>query len=175
MPAEVRPARPADAPRIAEIYNAGIAERSSTFETDPRSGSDILAWLEGGERLPVLVAAAGGFSAGRGSPPTATARPTPEWGRCRSTSIGRRAAGYRHGPAGRADRPGEELGYWKLTGKLFAENEASVRLVKRNGWREVGLHLRHARLDGEWRDVMVMERLLDQAPAPEGGASSPGA
>ena len=47
-----------------------------------------------------------------------------------------------------------ELGYWKLTGKLFPENEASVRLVRRNGWREVGLHLRHAQLEGRWRDVL---------------------
>ena len=58
----------------------------------------------------------------------------------------------------------QKLGYWKLTGKLFAENDASVRLVRRNGWRDVGLHLRHARLDGRWRDVLVMERLLDQDP-----------
>ena len=52
------------------------------------------------------------------------------------------------------------LGYWKLTGKLFPENEASVRLVRRNGWREVGRHLRHGCLDGRWRDVVVVERLL---------------
>ncbi len=190
MPAEVRPARPADAPRIAEIYNAGIAERSSTFETDPRSGSDILAWLEGGERLPVLVA---------------TAERVLGWARIAAYSdraaysgvgevsvyVDREARGGGIGTTLLAELTGraQELGYWKLTGKLFAENEASVRLVRRNGWREVGLHLRHGRLDGEWRDVMVMERLLEpltpvraepapssnQAPAPEGGASSPGA
>ncbi|MDQ5833947.1 MAG: N-acetyltransferase, partial [Actinomycetota bacterium] len=57
-------------------------------------------------------------------------------------------------------RQAAELGYWKLTGKLFPENEASVRLVRRNGWREVGLHLRHGNLEGQWRDVLVMERLL---------------
>ena len=57
-------------------------------------------------------------------------------------------------------RQARELGYWKLTGKLFPENEPSVRLVRRNGWREVGLHLRHGRLDGRWRDVLVVERLL---------------
>jgi RimJ/RimL family protein N-acetyltransferase len=28
------------------------------------------------------------------------------------------------------------------------------------GWREVGLHRRHARLDGEWRDVLLVERVL---------------
>jgi L-amino acid N-acyltransferase YncA len=53
-----------------------------------------------------------------------------------------------------------ELGYWKLTGKLFTGNAASRALVERCGWREVGTHLRHGRLDGDWRDVIVVEVLL---------------
>jgi RimJ/RimL family protein N-acetyltransferase len=44
--------------------------------------------------------------------------------------------------------------------QLFPENEASRRLVERCGYRQVGIHLRHARLDGEWRDVVLVERLL---------------
>jgi L-amino acid N-acyltransferase YncA len=33
-------------------------------------------------------------------------------------------------------------------------------MVKRLGWREVGTHLRHGTLDGEWKDVLVVEKLL---------------
>jgi phosphinothricin acetyltransferase len=33
------------------------------------------------------------------------------------------------------------------------------------GWREVGVHVRHGRLDGEWKDVVVVERLLGKARA----------
>jgi L-amino acid N-acyltransferase YncA len=74
------------------------------------------------------------------------------------------------------ERRAAELGYWKLTGKLFPDNAASVALVRRCGWREVGKHLRHGRLEGVWRDVLVVERLIDpQAPAPDGGAASLGA
>ena len=57
----------------------------------------------------------------------------------------------------------ETVGYWKLTGKLFTENDASLALVRRCGWREVGTHLRHGRLEGEWRDVIVVEVLLGDA------------
>jgi L-amino acid N-acyltransferase YncA len=60
---------------------------------------------------------------------------------------------------------------WKLVGKIFPENLACVRLVGRCGFREVGLHHRHGRLDGEWRDVLLVERLLgepDRAAAGEG-------
>ena len=53
-----------------------------------------------------------------------------------------------------------ELGYWKLVGKLFTANAASAAMVRRCGWREVGMHHRHSRLDGEWRDVLLVERVL---------------
>ena len=57
----------------------------------------------------------------------------------------------------------ERRGYHKLVGKIFASNEASIALVKSCGWREVGVHRRHGRLDGEWKDVLVVERLLGGA------------
>ena len=54
-------------------------------------------------------------------------------------------------------------GAWKVVGKLFSENRASAALVRSLGFREVGVHMRHARLDGAWRDVLVVERLLGEA------------
>jgi L-amino acid N-acyltransferase YncA len=52
-------------------------------------------------------------------------------------------------------------GYHKLIGKIFTSNRASIELVGQLGWEEVGVHRRHGRLDGEWKDVLVVERLLD--------------
>ena len=43
---------------------------------------------------------------------------------------------------------------------MFVENEASRRLLRALGFREVGVYERHARLDDEWRDVVIVERLL---------------
>jgi len=54
-------------------------------------------------------------------------------------------------------------GYHKLVGKIFTSNEPSISLVKSCGWHEVGVHRRHGRLDGEWKDVLVVERLLGEA------------
>lgn len=51
----IRPAEPVDATSIATIYNQGIAERSSTFETTPRNPDDMLERLEAHDRYPVLV------------------------------------------------------------------------------------------------------------------------
>jgi len=52
-------------------------------------------------------------------------------------------------------------GLHKLTSRIFTDNAASRRLHERCGFREVGVHLRHARLDGEWRDMVTVEVLLD--------------
>ncbi len=52
-------------------------------------------------------------------------------------------------------------GFHKMIGKLFTDNVASIRLVERCGFDSVGLHRRHGQLDGAWRDVLVVERLLE--------------
>jgi phosphinothricin acetyltransferase len=39
-----------------------------------------------------------------------------------------------------------------------------MRLVVRCRFRVVGTHERHGRLDGEWRDVILVERLLAGQP-----------
>lgn len=57
----------------------------------------------------------------------------------------------------------ERAGLHKLNGKIFTTNAPSIVLVQRCGFREVGVHRRHGRIDGEWRDVLVVERLLGDA------------
>ncbi|MGH7468986.1 MAG: GNAT family N-acetyltransferase [Longimicrobiales bacterium] len=59
----------------------------------------------------------------------------------------------------------ERLGHWKLLSRIFPENHASLALCRHLGFREVGVYQRHARLDGEWRDVVIVERLLGRAAA----------
>ena len=54
-------------------------------------------------------------------------------------------------------------GIYKLIGKVFTDHETSRRLVARHGFREVGVHRRHGRLDGEWRDVLLVELTLGEA------------
>ena len=52
----IRSARMDDASAVAAIYNQGIAERSSTFETSPRSTADLEQRLRDIARYPLLVA-----------------------------------------------------------------------------------------------------------------------
>jgi L-amino acid N-acyltransferase YncA len=52
----------------------------------------------------------------------------------------------------------EKAGIWTLQAGLFAENEASLAIHESCGFREVGVRRRLGRLNGVWRDVLLLER-----------------
>jgi phosphinothricin acetyltransferase len=161
----IRPAAGGDVQAIAQIYNLGIAGRQATFETRERSAGEIAEWL--GARGPLLVAENDGAVVGFARVTAYSEREVyagiGEYGIYLAQSARGGGVGTRllEALAVAADR----AGYHKLTAKLFTSNEASLALARRCGFRTVGTHLRHARLDGEWRDVIVVERLLGEAAA----------
>ncbi len=52
----------------------------------------------------------------------------------------------------------EQHGIWTLQASVFPENAATVALHQRCGFREVGRRSRIGRLNGVWRDTMLLER-----------------
>src|SRR5205823_3048113 len=54
----------------------------------------------------------------------------------------------------------EAMGFWKLVSRIFVENEGSRRLCTALGFREVGVYEKHGRLDGVWKDCVIVERLI---------------
>jgi phosphinothricin acetyltransferase len=58
------------------------------------------------------------------------------------------------------------LGLWKLVSRIFLFNEASRALCRKHGFREVGVYEKHARLDGRWLDVVIVERLIRENMTP---------
>ena len=52
----------------------------------------------------------------------------------------------------------EAHGVWTLQASIFPENEASIALHGRSGFREVGRRERIAKLHGIWRDTVLLER-----------------
>ena len=53
-------------------------------------------------------------------------------------------------------------GIWKLVSRILVENSASRRLMASMGFREVGIYHKHAKLDGQRRDVVIVERLIPE-------------
>ena len=64
-----------------------------------------------------------------------------------------------------------QLGYWKLVSRIFPSNTASRSLCRACGFREVGVYEKHGCLDGQWLDVVIVERLIPQNQI-DGGADA---
>ena len=50
-----------------------------------------------------------------------------------------------------------EKGFHKIIGGIIAVNDGARRLCQLTGWMEVGLHEKHGKLGGEWRDLVRVE------------------
>jgi L-amino acid N-acyltransferase YncA len=158
---DIRTAEERDAAAIAGIYNEGIHDRVATFETRERSAEEVLAWL-GNPRHPVLVAERDGRVVGWVAASTYRARECYAGIAEFSVYVAREARGAGVGDAlMNAFIPAcETAGLWKLLSRIFPDNSGSRALCARQGFREVGVYERHGMLDGEWRDVVIVERLL---------------
>jgi phosphinothricin acetyltransferase len=164
MPPTIRLAVPGDADAIATIYNQGIEDRGATFETQPRSAAEIAARLNEAQVFPLLVAVESaevlgwaGLSAYRSRPCYAGIA---EFSIYLDRNVRGRGIG-RHLLHALVDAA-RERGYWKLVSRIFPTNAASRALCRSCGFREVGTYEKHGRLDGEWRDVVIVERLIPE-------------
>jgi L-amino acid N-acyltransferase YncA len=161
----VRAAEQEDAAAVAEIYNQGIEDRVATFETEPRSPAQVRAALAGSGRLPAVVAEREAEVVAFAW--TSTYRPRPCYDGVAEFSVYVRRDARGSG-AGRAALAGlldacEAAGFSKLVSRIFPENAASRALCRSLGFREVGTYVRHGRLDGAWRDCVVVEKLIGEA------------
>jgi L-amino acid N-acyltransferase YncA len=162
MALAARPATPADAERIAQIYNEGIEDRVGTFETRPRSTGDIRAWFDG--RHPIVVVEDGDAIVAFAS--TSSYRTRDCYAGIAEFSVYVARDGRGRGAGAVAMRAlidaCKPAGIWKLVSRIFIENAASRRLMASMGFREVGIYEKHATLDGQWRDVVIVERLIPE-------------
>ena len=158
-----RVATPTDAPAIAAIYNEGIADRIGTFETEPRSAQQIDAWFDG--RHPIVVVEEGGVVVAFASASSYRARPCYAGIAEFSVYVARSSRGAGAGLVAMAAllEAAEAAGFWKLLSRIFPENTASRALMAKVGFHEVGVYRRHGKLDGVWRDCVIVERLLGEA------------
>ena len=160
----VRLATGADAAAIAAIYNEGIADRVATFETDPRTVEQIQAQLaDKGERYPTVVVERDGRVVAWAGAGAYRSRPAYAGVAEHSVYVARSERGT---GAGRVAldalcRTYAERGFWKIVSRIFPENTASLALHRRCGFREVGTYRRHGKLEGEWRDCVIVEKLLE--------------
>jgi L-amino acid N-acyltransferase YncA len=153
---------PSDWEQVRKIYQEGILGENATFEADV---PDWKKWDANHLPAPRLVARIGGQVAG--------------WAALSRVSARRVYAGVAEVSlyiAGRHQRKGigdallaalveasEETGIWTLQAGIFPENQASIRLHEKHGFRIVGRRekigkMYYGSLKGKWRDTIFMER-----------------
>jgi phosphinothricin acetyltransferase len=148
---------PGDWDDVARIYAEGIATRLATFETEVPSWE---AWNDAHLAEHRFMA----YEAGRAAGWAALA---PVSSRCVYAGVAEVSVYVAAAARGRGVgtallsalvASSEAGGVWTLEAGILPENEASVRMHERCGFRVVGRRERLGRMDGEWRDVLLLER-----------------
>jgi phosphinothricin acetyltransferase len=152
----IRELRPDDWPAVRAIYEEGIRGGDATFETETPS------WERWDAAHPELRLVAERYGAVVG-----WAALSPSSARYCYRGVGEvsvyvdeqaRGAGLGRVLLDELVRRSEQDGYWTLNAGVFPENEASIRLHKACGFREIGFRERIGELHGVWRDVVSLER-----------------
>ncbi|HEV2474785.1 MAG TPA: GNAT family N-acetyltransferase [Chthonomonadales bacterium] len=148
---------PSDWAQVRAIYLEGIAGRNATFETEAPGWEK---WTASHLSFARLVARADKEVLGWAALSPVSSRQC--YGGVAEASVYVRQAETRRGIGKALLRAliaaSEQNGIWTLQAGIFPENQASLALVRSCGFREVGLRERIARLDGVWRDVVLLER-----------------
>ncbi len=154
---EIRVLTPGDWPRVEAIYAEGIATGNATFETATPSWEEFDA-----TRLPDhrFVAVEDGEVVGWIAVSPTSSRECYAGVVEHSVYVAENARGRGIGhlllEALVASTDAAEL--WTIQTSVFPENEATLALHERVGFRLVGRRERIAQLDGSWRDTLLLER-----------------
>ena len=145
---------------VARIYAEGIATGNSTFETDVPVWE---AWDSKHLAEHRLVALSDGQVVGWAALSSVSERCVYAGVTEGSVYVAAAARGRGVGRALLEEliRGSEAAGIWTIQAGIFPENEASVRLHERVGFRVVGLRKRLGQREGVWRDVLFLERRSD--------------
>jgi L-amino acid N-acyltransferase YncA/DNA-binding transcriptional ArsR family regulator len=159
LPADVavRPVSDDDLPRVLDIYAEGLATRNATFETTVPTAHELRArWLPDLAWVAELGDQVVGWTAVM---PTSTRECYAGVGET-SVYVTEAARGRGVGKALLHTQVNEAdaAGMWTLQTSVFPENRASIALHHSAGYRTLAVRTRIARLDGVWRDTVLLER-----------------
>jgi L-amino acid N-acyltransferase YncA len=158
-PISIEPMTREDGPAVLEIYIQGIATGNATLET---AAPDWGHWNASHRRDCRLVARdAGGRVVGWTALGRYSTREVYAGVAWESVYVDEAAQGLGVGTALLAALASvsEAAGVWTLLAGVLAENDASLALHERAGFRRIGVQERMGRdITGRWRDVILLER-----------------
>ena len=142
---------------VQQIYNAGIATRNATFQTE---APEYEAWDQAHLKDCRLIAKIDNQIAGWAALSNVSNRCVYAGVAEVSIYIGSTFRGMRIGDQlmKQLITESEQNGIWTLQSGVFPENIASTKLHLRNGFRIQGIRERIAKMDNVWRDTAMLER-----------------
>lgn len=156
-PMQIRALQPTDWPAVATIYQQGIDTGNATMETQaPTPETMAITYMTSPQLVAVESTNVVGY-----------ALLTAVSGRCVFAGVAEvslyihaahRRKGIGHQLLTQLIAESEQKNLWTLQASIFPENEASITLHKRCGFREVGYHERIGKRAGIWRDILLLER-----------------
>jgi L-amino acid N-acyltransferase YncA len=159
----IRAANDSDLAAIRAIYNEGIEDRIATLETEARTVEDIADWWrQRDSRYTVLVATENGEVVGWASLNRFSHR-------CAHAAIADLSVYIARAYRGRGiglslltslEPLAREAGFHKIVLHALDANDHGKRLYRKCGYAEVGVFKEHGQLDGNYVDVVTMEKLL---------------
>jgi L-amino acid N-acyltransferase YncA len=154
---DIRDLRPEDWPEDARIYAEGIRTGNATFEKDVPSWD---VWDGVHLHHPRLVGTVAGELVAWAAVVPVSPRPVYSGVAEISLYVAEQSRGQGVGTAllGEFVDEADASGIWTLQTSVFPENEVSLRLLERYGFRVVGRRERIGQLDGRWRDTLLLER-----------------
>jgi phosphinothricin acetyltransferase len=162
-PVTLRDATVADAAAVAHIYNQAVVGSTATFDTEPKSPEDRVAWLKEHDAAhPVIVAERDGEVVGWGSLSSTSDRKA--WDQTVEISTyvdeGHTGTGVGHALGQALIDRARGVGLHVVVSRVCADNDASIRLATGLGFETLGTMHEVGRKFGRWLDVVIMEKRL---------------
>lgn len=164
MAVSVRPAVESDVPAILGIYNQGIEDRVATLEENPKDMDEMRAWFGAHTgRYRVFVAVAEGGVVGWADVHAYSPRHAYHGVGELSVYIERpwRGRGVGQALLSALEAYARTADFHKLVLGTFPFNQAGQGLYGKMGYRVVGIFRNQGKLDGQWVDVMWMEKVFE--------------
>jgi len=159
----IRAAGPADLPAITDIYNEAVKATTATFDTEPRSEADQLAWFSSHTgRYSLVVAEMGGLVVGWASITRWSERKAyDETGEVSFyVSSEHRGQGIGRSLTGAIVEEARKKNFHTLIARVAGESTVSLHLSRSFGFEEIGVMKEVGRKFGKLLDVHILQKML---------------
>ena len=153
----IRPMNDSDSQVVLEIFKKGLDTRSATFETKAPPWKD---WDRSHHKFCRFVYVNSESVVGWVALSPISIRPCYSGVAEVSIYVDPKHAGkgIGHELMAHVIQDSEKNGIWTIHSSIFSENNATLQLHLKHGFREVGIRERIAKLDGKWRSTLILER-----------------